>query len=113
MKIKPIIYTILILCAMAFPVMAAGNFTMPTFSSAWGGLDSGIKEKIMWIIGIAFVVLVISAILGTFFGGAKATLATITGNVSSRSEGVGAVLITIGVVFLATVIIALLLWIAG
>jgi len=113
MKIKPIVYTVLTLCAMALPVMAAGNFTMPTFSGAWGGLDSGIKEKIMWIIGIAFVVLVISAILGTFFGGAKATLATITGNVGSRTEGVSAVLITIGVVFLATVIIGLLLWIAG
>jgi len=114
MKLKPIIYTVLILCAMAFPVMAApGNFTMPTFSTAWGGLDAGIKLKIMWIIGIAFVVLIVCAIVGAFFGGAKATLATITGNVGGRSEGISNVLITVGVVFLATVVIGFVLWIAG
>lgn len=114
MKLKPLIYTILILCSLAFPVMAAGgNFTMPTFSAAWGGLDSGIRDKIMWVIGIAFIVLVISAILGATFGGAKATLATVTGNVGGRSEGISSVLIVIGVVFLATVVIGFVLWIAG
>lgn len=114
MKLKPIIYMTLILCAMAFPVMAAeGDFTMPTFSKAWGDLDTGLKTKIMWIVGIAFVVLVICAILGAMFGGAKATLATITGNVGSRSEGISSVLITIGVVFLATLVIGFVLWIAG
>ncbi len=114
MKLKPLIYIILILFSMALPVMAAdGNFTMPTFSSAWNNLDSGIKEKIMWIIGIGFIVLVICAILGATFGGAKATLATITGNVGGRSEGISSVLIVIGVVFLATVVIGFVLWIAG
>lgn len=114
MKLKQIIYATLILCAMAFPVLAAeSKFTMPTFSSAWGNLDPGIKEKMMWIIGIAFVVLVICAILGAMFGGAKATLSTITGNVGGRSEGISSVLITIGVVFLATIVIGFVLWIAG
>lgn len=114
MKLKTIIYASLIVYMLAVPAMAAtGNFTMPTFSGAWGDLDSGIKEKIMWIIGIAFVVLVICAILGAFFGGAKATLATITGNVGGRSEGISSVLIVIGVVFLATVVIGFVLWIAG
>jgi len=113
MKIKPIIYTVLILCALALPVMAATKFTMPTFSSAWGGLDSEIAIKIMWIIGLSFVILVVAAILGSMFGGAKAALATVTGNVSQRTEGVSAVLITIGVVFIVTVVIGLLLWVAG
>ena len=112
MKIKPIIYTVLIL-ALALPAMAATKFTMPTFSSAWGGLDSEIAIKIMWIIGLSFVILVVAAILGSMFGGAKAALATVTGNVSQRTEGVSAVLITIGVVFIVTVVIGLLLWVAG
>jgi len=114
MKLKPIIYMVLLMCSIVSPVMAAeGDFAMPTFSAAWGDLDSGIKEKIMWIIGIAFIVLVTCAILGAFFGGAKATLSTITGNVGGRSEGISSVLIVIGVVFLATVVIGFVLWIAG
>lgn len=114
MKLKQAVYITLILCAMVFPVQAAeGTFTMPTFSSAWGDLDSGLQEKIMWIVGIAFVVLVVCAILGAMFGGAKATLSTITGNVGGRSEGISSVLITIGVVFLAILVIGFVLWIAG
>lgn len=99
-----------------FPIQALAaedGFSMPTFTKAWKALDAGIKTKLTWIVGIALVVLIICAILGAMFGGAKATLSTITGNVGGRSEGISSVLITIGVVFLATIVIGFVLWIAG
>jgi hypothetical protein len=117
MNLKTIIKICLILCLLALPAVAAiddGNTSMmPSFSTAWNGLNSYLKEKITWLIGLSLIALVVTGVLYSLLSGGNVLLSGARGDVAGRSSGFSNMVLGIGVIFAALLAISIIFWLVN
>jgi len=118
MKFKKIgfvaIFLLLILPGIAAAAFDDGNTSMmPSFSEAWGGLNSYIKEKITWLIGLAIIGMVAIGVLYSLLSGGNVLWSGGRGDVAGRSAGISNVFLGIGVIFMALLAISIIFWLVS
>ncbi len=111
---KKLISVGLLLMYTAMPALAAENESIvPSFWTAWGSLDSGIKDKITLILGLCLVVLVVSVSAYTLINGGMAIWTRARGDAVGTSSALSNTFLGVVVLFVALLAIAAIFWIVG
>jgi hypothetical protein len=114
---KLVLKICVIFSLLALPAVAAfddGNTSMmPSFSQAWGGLSSYLKEKITWLIGLSIIGLVVVGVLYSLLSGGHTLLSGARGDVAGRSSGITNMILGIGVIFVAMLAVSIIFWLVS
>lgn len=115
MKLKSTLKISLVFCLLAYPAMAAfdNNSMMPSFSTAWGGLNDYLKEKITWLIGIAVVVLVAAGVLYSLLSGGGVLISGARGDAVGRSQSLSNMVLGVAVIFAALLAVSIIFFLVN
>ncbi len=115
MEIKPIAIKIgTVAASLSTPALAADNSTIvPSFWTAWGTLDSGIKDKITLILGLCIIVLVVSVTAYTLINGGLAVWTKTRGDSVGTSSALSNTFLGVIVLFVALLAVLAIFWIVG
>ncbi len=109
---KLILLAGLLLMYTAMPALAADNI-VPSFTSAWGSLDSGIKDKIILILGLCLIILVVSVVAYTLLNGGLSVWSRARGDAVGTSSALSNVFLGVIILFVALLAVAAIFWLVG
>ncbi len=112
MNINQTVKTAFAVVMTSAPAMAADNI-VPSFSSAWGSLDAGLKSKITLILGICMIVLVVSVVAYTLINGGTAVWTRARGDAVGTSSAISNTFLGVIVLFVALLAVAAIFWFVG
>lgn len=113
LRIRTVIKNGVMVLMTASPALAdAATDMMPNLNKGWSGLPENVKKWLMWIIGIAFAIFIVVAIVATFGGAIKAFISGKRNDVHGQSSGMSDAFMGVGAIIVAVIAIMIILFVA-